>query len=207
MSDRREKQAGFTLIEVLVALFIFSILSASTLGVLTTTLKSKDAMERKSAQVQKISVTRMLLKSDLANTLPIAVTDEFGQPETVFFSGGDIGDGRLLVLSRTGWDNPGGLERRSGLQAVDYILKDKVLVRRVRARFNPVTATPVFEQALAVGVNKAELQFFDGENWHDDWVTALPPVGRRDLPKLASIELFYESGDSIRQVFFVGADQ
>ena len=207
MKRRAPNKAGFTLVEVLVALFIFSILSSSTLGVLTTTLRAKEAMETKSALVQKRSIARILMKADFANALPIAITDEFGQPKTVYFAGGARGDERLLVISRAGWENPGGLERRSDLQAVDYILKEGVLVRRVRARFNPIAATPEYEQALIGGIDKIEMSFFDGRNWQDNWHTGPVPIGRPDLPKLASIELAFDDGSKIKQIFLVGADQ
>ena len=95
---------------------------------------------------------------------PIALTDEFRPARNrLFWQAARAGDERrLLVISRAGWENPGGLERRSDLQAVDYILKEGVLVRRVRARFNPIAATPEYEQALIGGIDKIEMSFYDG---------------------------------------------
>jgi len=201
------RQSGFTLVEVLVALFIFSILSAASLAVLTTSLKSKDLMQSKSTELRQRATLRILMKSDFANTLAIPKTDAFGQKELASFIGGSLGDERFLSLSRTGWDNPGGIERRSGLQAVEYVLRDKTLIRQVRARFNPVSNTPVLEQPLMNGVERISLGFFNGEIWSDNWLTGLPPTGVVDLPKLASIELEFSNGDKLRQIFRVGADQ
>jgi len=198
---------GFTLVEVLVALFIFSILSASTLGVLTTTLRAKTAMETKSASVQKRALARILMKADFANALPIKITDEFGQPDPIYFAGGARGDEKLLIISRAGWENPGGLERRSDLQSVDYFLKDGALVRRVRARFNPVATTPEYEQVLINEVDRVDMSFFDGTNWQETWHSGPAPIGRPDLPVLASVELVFENGNKIKQIFLVGADQ
>lgn len=207
MNSRLKKQSGFTLVEVLVALFIFSILSAASMAVLTSTLRSKDLMKRKSVELRQRATLRILLKSDFANTLAVPKTDAFGQPEQAIFIGGSIGDERFLSLSRTGWDNPGGIEQRSSLQAVEYVLKDKALIRQVRARFNPVTATPVSEQNLMSGVERVTLGFFDGEKWQENWLTGAPPIGVPSMPILASVELEFENGDKLRQVFRVGADQ
>ena len=201
------KQSGFTLVEVLVALFIFSILSAASMAVLTSTLRSKELMKRKSDELRQRATLRILLKSDFANTLAVPKTDEFGQPEQTIFIGGSTGDERFLSLSRTGWDNPGGIEQRSDLQAVEYVLRDKTLIRQVRARFNPVTATPVLEQPLMNGVERVVLGFFDGENWQENWLTGAPPLGVPAMPVLASVELEFTDGDKLRQVFRVGADQ
>lgn len=202
-----KRQAGFTLVEVLVALFIFSILSVASMTVLTSTLESKDIMERKSAELRQRSTLRILMKSDFSNVLAIPKTDAFGQPEEAMFIGGSLGDERFLSLSRTGWDNPGGIEKRSNLQAVDYVLKDKVLTRTVWARFNPVSNTPLLEQPLMSGVERVTLGFFDGEKWQENWLVGTPPTGVTALPVLASIELELENGDKLRQVFRVGADQ
>ena len=164
-------------------------------------------MARKNDELRTRATMRILLKTDFANTLAVPITDSFGQPEQALFSGGLVGDDQILSLSRTGWDNPGGIERRSGLQSVAYILKDKTLTRQVRARFNPVSATPVIEQPLMSGIERIKLGFFDGEQWVDNWIFGAPPVGIPDLPKLASIELEFEDGEKLRQVFRIGADQ
>ncbi len=207
MRSTVNKTAGFTLVEVLVALFIFSILSAASLMVLTSVLGSKDMMASKSDALRQRAILRILLKADFANTVLVPKTDAFGQIELAFFVGGSFGDERFLSLSRTGWENPGGIERRSGLQAVEYVLKDKTLVRQVKARFNPASATPVLEQILLDGVEGVTLGFYDGENWVDNWLSGVPPDGVTTLPKLASLELEFTDGKRVRQIFRVGADQ
>ncbi len=207
MTSRTCKMQGFTLVEVLVSLFIFSILSAASLAVLTSVLGSKDLMAEKSNELRQRATLRILLKSDFANTIAVPKTDAFGQPQPVIFFGGSLGDERFLSLSRIGWDNPGGIERRSGLQAVEYVLRDKTLVRQIRARFNPVAATPVLEQSLIGEVERVILSFYDGENWEDNWLTGIPPDGVPNLPRLASVELEFSDGETLRQIFRVGADQ
>jgi general secretion pathway protein J len=195
------------LVEVLVSLFIFSLLSAATLAVLTTTLQNRSRLTDKNQELQKQSMMRILLKSDLANVIAHPKTDPYGQPETVYFAGGNTGSERLLILSRTGWENPGGLERRSDLQAVDYILEDGVVIRRVQPRFNALPDTPYIQQKLVGNIDKIEFSFFNGEDWNDNWLTGLPPLGVEELPQLASIDILYANGKNIRQIFYVGAHQ
>lgn len=207
MKTAHKTQAGFTLVEVLVALFIFSLLSAATLTVLTSTLDGKAQMAKKNAHIKQIARARILLKSDLANTLAIAKVDEFGLPESIHFYGGMYEGALFLKLSRTGWDNPGGIERRSNLQTVEYSLENGSLTRRVRARHNAVNATPTYEQVLLKNLTSIKTSFFNEELWQDNWVTGLPPSGVQTLPQLASIEFEFEDNTSIRQIFYVGADQ
>jgi len=205
----KSKQNGFTLIEVMVALLIFSILSAATLAVLTSTLHSKAQMYEKQQELGERATLRILLKADFMRTIAVPKTDEFGQIIPIFFSGEDSGDNRFLVLSRVGWENPGGIERRSGLQAVDYRLEGDELIRRTAVRFNSANAfdpKQYVDQKLLSGIARMELQFFDGEEWNDTWQTGLPP-NIEFLPKLASMDIHFISGDNLRQIFIVGADQ
>lgn len=207
MNGVRKNQAGFTLVEVLVSLFIFALLSAATLSVLTSSLDNRERLNEKNEILRKQSMMRILLKSDLANTIAHRKIDPFGQPELIYFAGGIPGDEQVLRLSRTGWENPGGIERRSNLQAVAYILEEGELKRRVQTRFNAMQDTPVLDQVLASDVEEIRFGFFDGEQWVDNWLTGAPPLGIPELPKLASVEIEYENGKNIRQLFWVGADQ
>ena len=207
MTGRRRSQQGFTLVEVLVSLFIFSLLSAATLAVLTTTLQNRTRLSDKNDELQKQSMMRILLKADFANTIAHPKTDAFGQPETVYFAGGNTGTERILILSRTGWQNPGGLVRRSDLQSVDYVLEDDTLIRRVQPRFNALADAEYIEQPLVKNVDRIEFGFFNGEDWSDNWLTGLPPLGVQELPELASIDILYKNGKNVRQIFYVGANQ
>jgi general secretion pathway protein J len=207
MNKRVAQQAGFTLIEVLVSLFIFALLSSSTLVVLTTTLTNKQQMAEKSTALQERTLARILLKSDFANTVVVPKFDGFSQPEPILFGGGSLGDNRLLTLSRVGWDNPGGLEKRSGLQAVEYVLEDGVLIRRILARFNGAQTTEPFDQVLVHGLGAVKFSFYDGEEWVDTWVTGPPPLGVETLPVLAAVEFTFADDNKTRQIFWLGADQ
>lgn len=201
------RQSGFTLVEVLVSLFIFSILSTATLVVLTLTLQSKAQLKAQSEKIQTRSIARILLKADLENTLNIVRTDEYGQIMPIQFSGGNIGDDRVLILSRTGWDNPGGIERRSNLQSIEYRFSQGVLSRHIRPRFNAVSSVKPLKQVLLKGVRSARFTFFDGNEWGENWVTGQPPQGVPELPKLAALELVFENDETLKQIFYVGADQ
>ncbi|PHR93167.1 MAG: type II secretion system protein GspJ [Robiginitomaculum sp.] len=207
MRDALKKQAGFTLVEVLVSLFIFSILSASTLTVLTSTLQSKAQLAEKSERLRQNDILRVLLKADFENALLIPKTDEFGQPMPIWFAGGALGDNRVLVLSRTGWDNPGGIERRSNLQSVEYSFENGGLTRHVRPRFNALSTVPTLDQSLMKGIRTVNMTFFDGQIWGQNWLSGPPPQGVQNLPVLAAVELVFENGETLRQIFRVGADQ
>ncbi len=203
----RSKQAGFTLVEVLISMFIFSLLSTATLSVLLSTLQNKEHLSQKNEQLRQIDNLRIHLKSDLAQTLNVTRPDEFGRVGQESFSGGLMASNKVLSLSRSGWLNPGGFERRSDLQAVDYTFDQGVFTRNIRARFNAVANTPTYQQVLAQNVKSLKVTFFDGEYWVDNWLTGEPPLGTGKLPELAALDIVFESGEDLRQIFYVGVGQ
>ena len=207
MTNNRTKQAGFTLVEVLVAMLIFSLLSTATLSVLISTLRSKEQIAIKAEGLRQIAILQTLLKSDLSQTIPVQKTDDFGQFAPIIFSGGMAADNTVLSLSRTGWGNPGGIERRSDLQAVEYRMENGVLSRHVKSRFNAIDATPSFKQELLSGVESVKFTFYDGEFWQDNWLTGPPPQGVEGLPQLASLEIVLGDNKSLRHVFHIGVGE
>lgn len=204
MMPMSSKQAGFTLVEVLVSMFIFSLLSTATVSVLLSTLQNKERLSEKNEELRQVANLRMLIKSDLAQTIAVTKMDEFGQDSIVQFSGGALSGNKILSLSRSGWANPAGIERRSDLQAVDYTFEQGEFTRNIRARFNAIAATPTYTQVLAKNVQSLRFSFFDGEYWSDNWLTGPPPSGVKDLPTLAKLDITFENGRSLQQLFIVG---
>lgn len=207
MRNSSHKQSGFTLVEVLVSLFIFSILSAATLTVLTLTLQSKAQLTAKSEMLRKRSITRVLLKADLAHTLVTPRMDEYGQILPIQFIGGNRDNGQIISLARTGWENPAGIETRSNLQSVAYRFERGVLTRHIRPKFNALSSVETLNQTLLSGLQTVRVTFFDGESWVENWVSGSHPQGVEGLPKLAAFEFEFENGDNLQQIFYVGADQ
>ncbi len=201
------KQAGFTLVEVLISMFIFSLLSTATLSVLLSTLRTKELLSKKNEELRQIANLRMLLKSDLGQAIAVAKADEYGRSELSVFEGGISSGNQVLSLSRTGWANPAGIERRSDLQSVKYTFDQGVLTRNISARFNAVASTPVYQQGLLSNVESLKFSFYDGKFWTNTWLTGQPPVGVETLPTLARLEVKFDNGTDLRQVFFVGEAQ
>jgi len=73
----------------------------------------------------------------------------------------------ILVLTRTGWANPGGLQPRSGLQRVAWIYDGDELWREAGAYPDQARgATPV-RQLIASGVSDLRLSALMGAVWTD----------------------------------------
>lgn len=194
----RNKEAGFTLVEMLVALFIFSLLSVSTMTVLNSSLRSKEAVRGHMSALQNTDMTRTLMKSDLHNLVLRPMRDAYGTEEFYLLSGGAQ---TLLEFTRVGRMNPEGLETRGDLQRVSYVFEDGNLIRRSAGQVNPAPQTKTQERVLLSGLSGARVEFLIGRQSQPQiFITKEPDTQRLSAMKL---ELTFENGDELSQYFEV----
>ncbi len=194
---RRDAEAGFTLVEMLIALVIFGMITAAGVTLLTLTVRTQETSERLLDSVGALRRTGALLNADLAQAAARIHRDRDGQPVAAF-SGGDGGGPLLLAFVRRGWEDESAF--RSSLQRVEYRLRDG---RLERWRYDAVdgegraVAMPLLE-----GVRRVQLRYRDRDGtWRDRW----DPTDPARLP--VAIELVSDSAGQgqVRQLFLVGS--
>ena len=85
-------QQGFTLLEILIALAIFSIMSMMAYAGLTAVLDARASAVPRSEQLAQLQTTLYLLNEDLSQIIKRPIRDEFGTTEPAF----SVGRGNLL---------------------------------------------------------------------------------------------------------------
>jgi general secretion pathway protein J len=171
MSDVRAR--GFTLLEVLVAVVIFGIISLLAYGGYNQLIRQSEIVESSATRTRAIQSTVQRMAEDFAMLEPRSVREPLGETlEPALRAGGTRTD-TLLDLTRSGWTNPAGLSR-STLQRVTYRLMDNKLER---AYWNALDRTLTTEPTSAVLLDKVRttsFRFMDqNQTWHDQW----PPLG------------------------------
>lgn len=190
--------AGFTLVEMLVALLIFAIISAGTLSVLTTSLRGKAQMDERIEDMQNIETMRALIKADMGHVILRPARDILGGAELYTLSGG-VTD--LISFTRGGRSNPGGLEPRGDMQRVTYLFEQGQLIRRHLAHENPAPNTPEFDRIMLSGLATADMQFVSGTA-ESSQVFVEP--GALTNVTAVKLELVFENGDALEQYFELG---
>lgn len=171
MKPLNTRQAGFTLVETLVALFILALVSvAGTSLLLGATSAGKQIRERDSS-ARQIDLAGAFIRNDIAamSARAIQPNDGFSQPGNLF---GESAPSENPVLSfvRSGWINPGNAEPRSDLQAVEYRLENGNLLREATVRPDRVSDTPVSQRVLLRNVTRIDMRFQRGDEWSPDWI-------------------------------------
>jgi len=112
----RGKDEGFTLIEVLIALFLFALISVGTMTALTQSLRGKSQLEMAVKTINELNSARAIIGTDMSTLTLRPIRDELGgiKPYSLTTDGE-----ALLTFTRRGRENPGGLETRGRVQTVE----------------------------------------------------------------------------------------
>ena len=120
-----EATAGFTLLELLIAIAIFALLALATYRMFDSVMQTDQATR---VQEQRALVRAMgALERDLTQAVERPVRDELGDNRGAFLSEGE--NDQIVEFTRGGWRNPLG-QARSRLQRVRWSLSGETLERR-----------------------------------------------------------------------------
>ena len=162
---------GFTLIEVLVALTVFSIMSALAYGGLNSIARTRGELARHEDAFRDLMRTVAALDRDLHLAVARPVRGNFGENLSAF-----SGTAETVELTRLGFANPQA-EPRSNLERVTYGLDAGTLKRGHFAVLDRApTTTPVFVDSK-VKAQAFRLRYLDADN---RWLDAWPPPQTTD---------------------------
>ena len=161
---------GFTLIEVVIAMFIAAIMFAIGYGAINQALHDRDALNTSQERVTEIQRGMRVVSQDFAQATgrPARDTSGTGQLMPAMMANGnsDI----LVTFSRAGWSNPAGIQRPAE-QRVRYRFRDGALVREHWLSMDPALNTEPRQRTLLTRVTAVEMRFLDPvtRQWRTDW--------------------------------------
>ena len=170
--------AGFTLIEVLLAMGITTFVALLAYSGLSASITAAESQQLQAQQIVDIQLPLTVLERDIRNVVARPIRDEYDDRVEALV-GGAFND-YLLVLTRRGWDNPRELSRGE-LQRVRYQLLDDVLWRESWSVLDRVSEEAGQQRTrLLQGVRDIEIAFLDsassgasrsplGGEWLDEW--------------------------------------
>jgi general secretion pathway protein J len=164
---------GFTLLEVLVAVVVFGIISVLAYGGYNQLIQQSDIVERSASRTRVIQSTVQRMTEDFAMLEPRPIREPIGESlEPALRAGGKRVE-TLADLTRSGWTNPAGLSR-STLQRVTYRLMDNKLERAYWTALDRTLSTEPTSAVMLDKVRAVSFRFMDqNQTWHDQW----PPLG------------------------------
>lgn len=172
MTPSSRRDAGMTLLETLISLFLIALIATAGSGMLINALRGARLVDERGADARKIESALALIRNDLeAFTGRPARTGQASEGNTRFDGRALVSDGRVLIFVRNGWADPGDRSGRSDLQRVEYAFERGALIRRSWRAPDPGPATPMIEQRLLEGLEGLEVRYGRGRSWRGDWIS------------------------------------
>jgi general secretion pathway protein J len=174
------RRAGFTLIEVVVAMFIAAVMFAIGYSALNQAVIERDTLATAQDRVTEIQRGMRVVSQDFAQLAARAARDTQGAGELQAAVRAAGTDSTLITFTRTGWSNPAGVQRPAE-QRVRYRFVDGSLVREHWLSVDPALNNEPRPRVLLTRLKSVELRFLDPNTrtWRTDWPARVAgaPVG------------------------------
>jgi general secretion pathway protein J len=163
--------SGLSLIELLVALAVFSVMAALAYGGLNSIARTRAELGRQGDAFRDLMRAVSTLDRDLREAVPRPVLGNVGQsvPALVGTAGG-------VEFTRVGFANPQA-EARSNLERVVYELDDRALKRGRYAVLDRASSSTPELTTLRSAVTDLRLRYLDRSG---RWLDAWPPAQASD---------------------------
>ncbi|MFT6507289.1 MAG: general secretion pathway protein J [Colwellia polaris] len=193
---------GFTLLEVLIAIAIFSVISMASFSIFETVLNSDTVTKERTERINELQRGFLIIERDVLQIARRSVRFYGEAPQSGFLHT-DIesysGSEQAIAFVRHGWTNPGLLLPRSDMQSVAYQLNENTVERM---HFNFVDAVLGEEPKVRPLISKVEsltFEFYDGKKWQKT-------LQEGTLPQAIAIEIDTTDFGLIRRQFLVAGD-
>lgn len=193
----RARHDGFTLLELLVALSIFALVSVIVFTGLQASFASRDRTDLHADRLIELQRAFNILRQDLEQAVPRAVRDQMGDfdPKNAFQQ---TLDG--IAFTRAGRSNPLGLER-SSLERLGYGLREDTLVRSRWLALDQPSDPLIEELPLLQGVLSLSFRFLETDKqWVDQWPPPNSVSPDAELPHAVDVILELEDLGVINRI-------
>jgi general secretion pathway protein J len=194
--EAQRAAAGFTLIEIVVAVAIAFLMAAMGYGVIRQALTTRAALKEKQARLIELQTAVRVMEQDFVQLTPRPVRqpigDEPAQPALQGSAGGTQTSGfvsslggasstaasstsgtpPLVALTRAGWANPTGLQRPAE-QRVAYFFENGTLRRESWYVLDPTLSSTTARRELLTRIKSVTFEYLDlTHTWQPQWPPA-----------------------------------
>ena len=191
----RGQVRGFTLLELLIALAIFGLLSVMSYSGLKTVMDQHAQTDEAADRLVEMQKLYLVMQRDLEQIVPRTIRGEYGDIQPAF-AGSEV-----MEFTRGGWSNPLA-QPRSSLQRVGYAFEDEELVRYRWQVLDRAQDSQPLKQPLTAAVSNMTVRYLSPTNeWSASWpdvaaLTAAAVAGSGalpdDLPRAVEVTLEHD---------------
>ncbi len=190
------KSGGFTLLEILIAVAVFSILAATAYAALDRLADAAGYHRERAESFQDLQMTITRLDMDLRQLVTRSIRDEDRQYRPAL-----EGEERRFEATRSGWANPLGM-RRSELQRFAWQVDGS---RLVHLRWPVTDRVPGVEPEVTEFLDDVRSLEFRYQDWSGQWQEQWPEdeAALDLLPRAVEYRLELEDGRSFVRLILI----
>ncbi len=160
---------GFSLIEIVIAMVIFAVISSMCYSLLTTTVNTRGRTQERNLAMAQLQNTMQLLERDIMHFADRAITISPEEVLSAFFIDREAG---MFGFSRAHAPNAFN-EPHSSLQRVRYRISERQLIRDVWQRVDYTPNTPIGSEVMMNGVEHMTLYVWKEGEYEQEWVPVM----------------------------------
>jgi general secretion pathway protein J len=202
-NQARLKSQGFTLLEILIALFIFSFLSMLLMNSLRNVIDSLSGTESKAERLRKIQMALLIMSRDIEQTVNRTVTNNAGKEDSAF-----VGTKQGFTFTHAGLANATNRLARSSLQRAAYFWSDKALQRSIWMVLDQPPKSQPHSRVLLSDISEAHFEYL-GKNgrFYNEWpLNGQGSQGEEELPRGIRIYLTFSHWGTMTQLYLIPAE-
>jgi general secretion pathway protein J len=197
------RNKGFTLLEVLIAIAIFSIISLSSFTIFNSVLSGDEMAKKHSERQNELQRAFLIIERDLTQISRRSMRLNGEAPQTrLLQTASDDGfenEEQVIAFVRNGWTNPGLLLPRSDMQPIAYRITEETLERLHFNFVDSVVGEEPKVRPLIHDVTKVTFEYYDGKDWLELWE-------KDTLPLAIAIEIDTKDYGLIRRQYLAPGD-
>lgn len=202
----RYRSAGFTLMEVLIAVSITAVIGLGVWQVMSSVVTARDRVDQVSDEFKDLQQTFLMLERDLRQIVSRPVRDIYGDYQPALTT---VGETFVFQVTHQGWRNPLG-KQRSELQRSAWEFTGDEVRRRYWVMVDQPQEDESRDHLLLARVVDFSVRFLDrNRDWQDDWpppnqgIPSGPGAPIIPLPLAVEVTLEHERFGELKRLFLM----
>jgi len=192
------KQHGFTLIEILIALFVFSILALMLSNALHNVINVQSGTDQSAERLRKLQYALLMMSRDVEQTINRPILNASGKPDQAF-----IGTASSMTFTHTGIAATPDNLMRSNMRRAQYSFHDNALWRNTWPVLDQAPDTQSSGRNLLDNVEDVHFEYLDEKNrFHSEW-PILGQSNTQPLPRAVRVYMTIPHWGSVSQLYVI----
>ena len=199
------RKNGFTLVELLIALLLFGVLTMLAYSGLDSVMQSRDRTSTELLRLRQLQITFSQMQRDIEQLSARDGHDALAGKLFRLSAGQTTDTGLLMQYTKNGFRNP-AQQIRSHLQRIAWRLDDKKLYRMTWPYVDRAFDDQATSALMIESITDVKIRFLDSKNeWHDLWPLPDAIVDGKTLlqPLAVEVTLVMEDWGEVTRLFKV----